>query len=87
MGATVYPSDVIVKEARTFPPIAHAEKYFGPTDPADPGTAKEPLKIEGSIRSQSSRPAPPHQQITRGSEAAKFAARENVDMVDIVITA
>src|SRR6266404_2035944 len=78
--------DAIVKPARAFARIAHSINFLRATDFPDQRAAQQSLKIKSKIGLKLSRYLQPRPQTARRTEAAKFAARKNVDMLDIGIS-
>src|ERR1041385_1691951 len=87
MLASIDFRDAMVKPARTFACVAHSINLFRAADFSDQRAAQQPLKIESKIGLKLSRYLQPRPQTARRTEAAKFTARKNVDMLDIGISA
>ena len=85
--ATIDLGDAIVKAARALARIAHSINFSRPADFCNQRTTQESLEIEREIGLQQfSCPQPP-KQIPCRTEPAKFATGENVNVIDIRITA
>src|SRR5205814_6543813 len=67
--------------------VAHPENFLRATDSGDQRAPEQSLKIKRDIRLQPPRLPHPRQQTAGRAESAKFAARKNVDMIDVAISA
>ena len=85
--AAIHLGPAMIKKARTFATVAHAVNLFGATEFSDERTAKKTLKIERQIGRQFLRLFQPRPKTCRRAQAGEIAARENVDMIDIGISA
>jgi hypothetical protein len=87
VGTAIDFRDAMRKQARAFAAVAHSPKFLRAADPTNQGAAEQALEIESDVRAQGFRFLQPGQQTARPVQAAKFAARKNVHMVDIRISA
>src|SRR4030095_2232693 len=79
--------DTIIKKARTFAPTAHSVDVLGAADLWDQRAAKQSLKIERQVRLDGPGFLHPWQQTLWRAQATKFAARKEVDVIYIRISA
>src|SRR5689334_10188744 len=87
VGIAIDGGDMLIKEAGSFPGVAHPIKFSRMTDPSDERASEQALKIERHIGSQPSRFAQPWEQMPRHAKAGQVAARENVDVIDRPVAA
>ena len=87
MVASLDTRNVMVEKFRAFASVAQSIDFLRSADFCDKGTAQQPLKVDRNIRADGSSLAPPGQNIGRRAETLEVAPRENVDMIDIGISA
>src|SRR5436190_18144229 len=79
--------DLMIKQARTFAAITHSPNLSRLTDATDQSAPEQTLEIESNVWTQHFCFSQPWQQTAWGAQAAKIAARKNVNMIDIRISA
>src|SRR5437870_329931 len=77
--------DPMIKQPRTFAAIADSPKLSWPADPTDQSAPEQTLEIESNVWAQHSCFSQPGQQTAWRAQAAKRAARKNVNMIDVRI--
>ena len=87
MRAAIDLGEAIVKPARALARIAHSVNFSCPADFCNQRTTQQSLEIEREIGPQQFSCPPPPKQIPCRTEAAKFTAGKNVNVIDIGITA
>ena len=77
--------DSMIKQPRTFAAIADSPKLSRPAAATDQSAPEQTLEIESNVWTQHFCFSQPGQQTAWRAQAAKLAARKNVNMIDIRI--
>src|SRR4051812_9113492 len=87
MRPTVHLHGVLVEKARTFAAIAHSPEFTGAADFSDQRAPEQALEIERNIRAEGTRSFDPWPEGPGRVQPAEFAARKNVNVVHVRISA
>ena len=87
MGAPIHFRCSVIKKARPLTAVAHSPKFAGATNFSDKRAAQESLKIQRHVRTQGARFPDPRPQGARRVQGRELAARENMDVIHVRITA
>ena len=87
MLAPIHFGRATVKKSRAFARIAHSVNLFRAAYPRDKRAPQQSLKIERQIGAQFSRFSEPRHHADGRAESGEIAARENVNMIHVRISA